>query len=67
MPLASHSLKASKPGDDQGATHRPGGSTESSDNLARIAFIDFEASSLGKKSFPIEVAWVVETGEKRAI
>jgi len=25
-------------------------------------FLDFEASSLGKKSFPIEVAWVFEDG-----
>lgn len=27
-----------------------------------IAFIDFEASSLSKTSFPIEVAWVFEDG-----
>ena len=28
----------------------------------RTAFLDFEASSLGKKSTPIEVAWVFEDG-----
>jgi hypothetical protein len=27
-----------------------------------IVFLDFEASSLSKKSFPIEVAWVFEDG-----
>jgi hypothetical protein len=27
-----------------------------------LAFLDFEASSLGKKSYPIEVAWVFEDG-----
>lgn len=27
-----------------------------------IAFLDFEASSLGKHSFPIDVAWVFEDG-----
>ena len=27
-----------------------------------LAFLDFEASSLGKKSVPIEVAWVWEDG-----
>ena len=27
-----------------------------------IVFLDFEASSLNKKSFPIEVAWVFENG-----
>lgn len=26
-------------------------------------FLDFEASSLGKNSYPIEIAWVFETGE----
>jgi hypothetical protein len=26
-------------------------------------FLDFEASSLGKRGFPIEIAWVFETGE----
>ena len=29
----------------------------------RIAFLDFEASSLGKHGFPIEVGWVFSTGE----
>ena len=29
-------------------------------------FLDFEASSLGRKGFPIEVAWVFETGEEEA-
>ncbi|MBS9719524.1 transcriptional regulator [Tianweitania sp. BSSL-BM11] len=28
-----------------------------------IVFLDFEASSLSKKSYPIEVAWVTESGE----
>lgn len=27
-----------------------------------LAFLDFEASSLGKRSYPIEVAWVFEDG-----
>ena len=27
-----------------------------------LAFLDFEASSLAKRSYPIEVAWVFETG-----
>ena len=29
-------------------------------------FLDFEASSLSRKGFPIEVAWVFETGEEEA-
>lgn len=29
-----------------------------------IVFLDFEASSLSKKSYPIEVAWVREDGEE---
>jgi len=28
-------------------------------------FLDFEASSLGKKSYPIEVGWVFEDGRER--
>ena len=28
-----------------------------------IVFLDFEASSLGKRSTPVEVGWVFETGE----
>ena len=31
-----------------------------------IAFLDFEASSLAKKSYPIEVAWVFEDGTGEA-
>lgn len=31
-----------------------------------MVFLDFEASSLGRKGFPIEVAWVFETGEEEA-
>lgn len=31
-----------------------------------IVFLDFEASSLGKKSFPVEVAWVFEDGRQRS-
>ncbi|MBB4184708.1 hypothetical protein GGE07_001334 [Sinorhizobium terangae] len=30
-----------------------------------IVFLDFEASSLAKNSFPIEVAWVFENGDAR--
>lgn len=29
-------------------------------------FLDFEASSLGKKSYPIEVAWVFEDGRSKS-
>lgn len=32
----------------------------------RTVFLDFEASSLGRKGFPIEVAWVFDTGEEEA-
>lgn len=32
----------------------------------RIAFLDFEASSLTRHSYPIEVAWVFGTGEEEA-
>jgi hypothetical protein len=31
-----------------------------------MAFLDFEASSLGKQSYPIEVAWVFEDGSAEA-
>ncbi|KQS75685.1 transcriptional regulator [Rhizobium sp. Leaf384] len=31
-----------------------------------LVFLDFEASSLGKKSFPVEVAWVFEDGTSRS-
>ncbi|UDL94621.1 transcriptional regulator [Lichenihabitans sp. PAMC28606] len=34
--------------------------------MSRIAFLDFEASSLGKKSYPIEVAWVFDDGSSEA-
>jgi hypothetical protein len=33
-------------------------------DLPNIAFLDFEASSLGKNSYPIEVAWVFADGEE---
>ena len=33
---------------------------------ALVVFPDFDASSLGRKGFPIEVAWVFETGEEEA-
>lgn len=33
---------------------------------AMVVFLDFEASSLSKKGYPIEVAWVFETGEEEA-
>jgi hypothetical protein len=32
-------------------------------SFAMRVFLDFEASSLGKQGFPIEVAWVFESGE----
>ncbi|MFC0205457.1 3'-5' exonuclease [Novosphingobium soli] len=31
-----------------------------------IVFLDFEASSLGKRSYPVEVAWVFEDGREEA-
>ena len=31
-----------------------------------LVFLDFEASSLGKRSYPIEVAWIFEDGEREA-
>lgn len=31
-----------------------------------LVFLDFEASSLGKKGYPIEVAWVFEDGRSEA-
>ncbi|WP_338662574.1 transcriptional regulator [Pararoseomonas sp. SCSIO 73927] len=31
-----------------------------------IVFLDFEASGLGKRGFPIEVGWVFESGEEEA-
>jgi hypothetical protein len=31
-----------------------------------LVFLDFEASSLGKKSYPIEVGWVFEDGRSEA-
>ncbi|KQS46784.1 MULTISPECIES: 3'-5' exonuclease [unclassified Sphingomonas] len=31
-----------------------------------LVFLDFEASSLGKKSYPIEVAWVFEDGSSES-
>ncbi|MBU3079034.1 transcriptional regulator [Sphingomonas quercus] len=31
-----------------------------------LAFLDFEASSLGKHSYPIEVAWIFEDGRSEA-
>ena len=32
-----------------------------------IVFLDFEASSLGKDSYPIEVAWIFEDGRSRSM
>ncbi|MBF9197164.1 transcriptional regulator [Microvirga terrestris] len=32
----------------------------------KIAFLDFEASSLGKEGYPIEVAWVLSSGEEES-
>jgi DNA polymerase III epsilon subunit-like protein len=34
--------------------------------MPEIVFLDFEASSLEKKSYPIEVAWVTETGREES-
>ena len=34
--------------------------------LPKIAFLDFEASSLGKYGYPIEVAWVFASGEEES-
>ncbi len=31
-----------------------------------LVFLDFEASSLGKRSYPIEVGWVFEDGREQA-
>jgi len=35
-------------------------------DLPKIAFLDFEASSLGKHGYPIEVAWVLSNGEEES-
>jgi hypothetical protein len=35
-------------------------------DLSKIAFLDFEASSLGKQGYPIEVAWVFANGEEES-
>lgn len=35
-------------------------------DLSKIAFLDFEASSLGKQGYPIEVAWVFASGEEES-
>ena len=35
-------------------------------DLTKIAFLDFEASSLGKQGYPIEVAWVLSNGEEES-
>jgi len=34
--------------------------------LSDIVFLDFEASSLGKEGYPIEVAWVFASGEEES-
>src|SRR4051794_22886002 len=34
--------------------------------LSDIVFLDFEASSLGKQGYPIEVAWVFASGEEES-
>ena len=31
-----------------------------------IVFLDFEASSLSKHSYPVEIAWVFEDGRSRS-
>ncbi|QRM30596.1 transcriptional regulator [Microvirga sp. VF16] len=35
-------------------------------DLSNIVFLDFEASSLGKQGYPIEVAWVFASGEEES-
>jgi hypothetical protein len=35
-------------------------------DLPMLAFLDFEASSLGKHGYPIEVAWVLSNGEEES-
>lgn len=35
-------------------------------SLSDIAFLDFEASSLGRQGYPIEVAWVFASGEEES-
>lgn len=35
-------------------------------DLPKIAFLDFEASSLGENGYPIEVAWVLASGEEES-
>jgi hypothetical protein len=35
-------------------------------DMPKIAFLDFEASSLSKHSYPIEVAWVLSSGEEES-
>ncbi|MBB3318019.1 hypothetical protein FHT97_005016 [Rhizobium sp. BK399] len=38
----------------------------STGDIPLIVFLDFEASSLAKQSFPIEVAWVFQDGRSRS-
>ncbi|WP_201832877.1 transcriptional regulator [Microvirga zambiensis] len=35
-------------------------------DLPNIAFLDFEASSLGKEGYPIEIAWVLVGGQEES-
>ncbi|WP_262028414.1 transcriptional regulator [Microvirga sp. Mcv34] len=35
-------------------------------SLSDIAFLDFEASSLGKQGYPVEVAWAFASGEEES-
>ena len=35
-------------------------------DLSNIVFLDFEASSLGRQGYPIEVAWVFASGEEES-
>jgi DNA polymerase III epsilon subunit-like protein len=41
-------------------------SQQPTSDLPNVAFLDFEASSLGKHGYPIEVAWVLATGEEES-
>jgi hypothetical protein len=40
--------------------------SQTKETLCMIAFLDFIASSTGRNSFPIEVAWVFEDGRSRS-
>src|SRR3712207_6313370 len=47
-------------------THRHEHNVSAMPDLPKLAFLDFEASSLGKHGYPIEVAWVLSSGEEES-